>query len=400
VTQQSFTLQISPSEFDSRVERLLAYLRSQTLSGVVLFDNSYVGYLTGFVFFPTERPIALAMSAAGERVLFVPRLEMEHAQAAAHVDRVESYAEYPGNPHPLYQFKKIVADLGLSGRIGADSDGYPWILGYQGPSLSSLTEANVLIVIAFLNQVMAVKSAAELALCRESVKWGNLAFRLLQRYTRAGANETEVSLRASTEATLAMIDTLGPLYRSQSLWWDGANARFHGQIGRNSADPHVLTTNATFMRGDVVGASAHAPVWGYAPEVERTMFVGEPSEDQVRYFEHAKAAQDVAFDVMRPGVRCCDVDRAVRAYFEKNDLMPYWRHHSGHSTGLRNHEAPFLDSGDDTVLEPGMLFSVEPGLYVPALGGFRHADTVVITQSGIEILTYYPRDLSSLTIPA
>jgi len=393
------TLQLPPAEFDSRVDRVLAYVRSQNLAGVILFDNFYIAYLTGFVFFPTERPIALAMNAAGERVLFVPRLEMEHAKAEARVERVESYPEYPGDPHPMYQLKKIAADLGITGKIGADSDGYPWILGYQGPSLSSLTDAKVFIVIAFLNRQMAIKSAAELALFRESVKWSNLAFRLLQRYTRVGANETEVSLRASAEATLAMIDTLGSLYRSQSPWWDGANARFHGQVGRSSADPHVLTTNATFRPGDVVGASAHAPMWGYSPEVERTMIVGEPSQDQARFFEHAKAAQEVAFDALRPGAECSDVDRAVRDYYEKNNLMTYWRHHSGHATGLRNHEAPFLDSGDDTVLEPGMVFSVEPGLYVPELGGFRHADTVVITECGMEILTYYPRDLASLTIP-
>jgi Xaa-Pro dipeptidase len=101
---------------------------------------------------------------------------------------------------------------------------------------------------------------------------------------------------------------------------------------------------------------------------------------------------------MRAGVKCSDVDNAVRAYYEKNNLMTYWRHHSGHAIGLRYHEGPFLDSGDDTLIEPGMVFTVEPGLYAPSLGGFRHSDTVVVTQDGIEILTYYPRDLASLTI--
>ena len=78
--------------------------------------------------------------------------------------------------------------------------------------------------------------------------------------------------------------------------------------------------------------------------------------------------------------------------------MPYWKHHVGHAIGLRYHEAPFLDLGDQTELKPGMVLTVEPGLYVPKLGGFRHSDTVVITQDGIEILTYYPRDLESLTL--
>ena len=79
--------------------------------------------------------------------------------------------------------------------------------------------------------------------------------------------------------------------------------------------------------------------------------------------------------------------------------MPYWRHHSGHAIGLRYHEGPFLDPGDDTVIRPGMVFTVEPGLYAPELGGFRHSDTVAGHRGRHRALTYYPRDLESLTIP-
>jgi len=79
--------------------------------------------------------------------------------------------------------------------------------------------------------------------------------------------------------------------------------------------------------------------------------------------------------------------------------MPYWRHHTGHSLGYGMHEAPFLDVGDQTAIEPGMVFSIEPGIYIPGLGGFRHSDTVLVTHDGIEILTSYPRDLDALTLP-
>jgi Xaa-Pro aminopeptidase len=94
------------------------------------------------------------------------------------------------------------------------------------------------------------------------------------------------------------------------------------------------------------------------------------------------------------------VDRAVLGYFESHGLMPYWRQHTGHAIGLRNHEAPFLDVGDHTRIEPGMVFTVEPGLYAPEVGGFRHSDTVAVTEDGIDILTDYPKDIESLTIPA
>jgi Xaa-Pro aminopeptidase len=115
-------------------------------------------------------------------------------------------------------------------------------------------------------------------------------------------------------------------------------------------------------------------------------------------FGHMLAAQDVGLSALRPGVTCRAVDTAVRRYYEEHDLMPYWKHHTGHGLGLRYHEGPFLDVGDGTVIREGMVFTVEPGIYVADLGGFRHSDTVAITPHGIEMLTDYPRRLESLII--
>ena len=394
------SLNVPQSEFHSRATSLLEHVRTQGLSGVVLFDNYYILYFTGFAFIPTERPIALVMSAGGEKAMFVPQLEVEHARSKTQFERVDSYVEYPYDPHPMQVLKKTLAELGIAGRIGADSDGSPWILGYRGPALSEVTGGTVARVTGFVEDLMMIKSAAEVALIRESVKWGNLAHRLLQRYTRVGATETEVSMRASNEATLAMLDTLGPLYRAQSLYGDGAEAGYRGQIGRGAAIPHALANNVTFQPGDVLVTGAGVPMWGYNSELERTMVLGRPSDEQRRMFEHMVAAQQAAFDALRPGATCADVDRAVRRYYEANDLLPYWKHHTGHGIGLRYHEGPFLDLGDPTVLRPGMILTVEPGLYAPHLGGFRHSDTVLVTEGGLEILTYYPRDLESLTLPA
>jgi Xaa-Pro dipeptidase len=255
-------------------------------------------------------------------------------------------------------------------------------------------------VTAFVEDQMAVKSEAEIALIRESAKWGNLAHVLLQRYTRPGLTEVEVSQRATNEATLAMLDAIGPIYRAQNPFFEGASAGYRGQIGRNAAIPHSLTANITFREGDVLVTGASAPVWGYLSELERTMVIGEPAAEQRVMFDHMAALQDIAFEAIRPGARCSDVDRAVRAYYEEHGLWDYWKHHVGHCIGLRYHEGPFLDIGDETAIKPGMVFTVEPGLYAAGLGGFRHSDTVVVTTTGIEFLTYYPRDLESLTLPS
>jgi Xaa-Pro aminopeptidase len=129
------------------------------------------------------------------------------------------------------------------------------------------------------------------------------------------------------------------------------------------------------------------------------MIVGPPNDEMRRLFEHTVGAQDAAFAAFRPGATCADIDGAVMRYLEQHDLLSYWRQHTGHAIGLRNHEAPFLDVGDHTPLEPGMVFTIEPGLYDPTIGGFRHSDTVLVTDDGIDMLTDYPRDIESLTLP-
>jgi Xaa-Pro aminopeptidase len=392
------SIAITPDEHRARCDELLESAREDGLSGIVLFDPYYVLYYAGFAFVPTERPIAFVLGADGARGLVVPRLEVEHAEAKATFDRVEHYLEYPGEPRAESVLEKALADMGVSGKIGADQDGYPWILGYRGPTLGELSGATVVRIVERIEAQMAIKSPAEVALIRESVRWGNLAHTLLQRYTRPGVTETEVSSRASDEATFAMLDAIGPIYRAQSFLSSGAHAGYRGQIGRNAAIPHALAGNIVFQDGDVLVTGASAPVWGYLSELERTMVIGEPSAEQERMFGHMKALQEVAFDAIGPGARCSEVDMAVRAYFAQHDLFPYWRHHTGHAIGLRYHEGPFLDSGDETEIRPGMVFTVEPGLYAPELGGFRHSDTVLVTDDGIELLTYYPRDLASLTI--
>lgn len=394
-------MRIQQAEYEKRCRRLADFARDEELAGVVLFDNAYVLYYTGFAFIPTERPAAFVINADGAGGMFVPRLEREHAQANALVQHVADYPEYPSEHHPMGSFQQLLDEMGLrGGAIGADHDGYPWIFGYRGPTLTEMTGTPPTRITAFVEDELMIKSAAEIALIRESAKWANLAHVLLQRYTRPGLTETEVSQRASNEATLAMLDAIGPIYRAQNGFFDGAGAGYRGQIGRNAAIPHALANNITFQTGDVLVTGASAPVWGYLSELERTMVIGEASTEQRELFDHMVALQDLAFGAIVPGARCSDVDRTVRAYYDEHGLWEYWKHHVGHCIGLRYHEGPFLDIGDDTEIEPGMVFTVEPGLYSAGVGGFRHSDTVAVTDSGIEFLTYYPRDLESLTIAA
>ena len=392
-------LAISAAEFADRRERLLDHVRRQGLSGYVLFGADYIQYFTGFWFLSNERPVVYAESLAGQSAVFVPEFEVERTRAETSFERVESYPEYPGIEHPMLILARVVADLGITGTIGADQDGYPGILGYHGPALSDVTGASVRSVADAIEAMIVRKSPSELALIRESGRWCAHAHRLLQDYSTPGATEAEASLRAGHEATLAMLEELGDAYGGGLSSSAGVSAGYRGQIGLRSSWAHAIAHTIEFQPGDVLVTETSAPIWGYNAELERALIIGPPTDEMRRLFDHTVAAQQVAFAAIRPGVKCSDVDGAVMRYFEENNLLRYWRQHTGHGIGLRNHEAPFLDVGDHTTLEPGMVFTIEPGLYDPAVGGFRHSDTVAVTDDGMEILTDYPSDIESLTLP-
>ena len=390
---------IPRSEFETRREGLLEHVRSRKLSGYVLFEQAYIQYFTGFWFLSNERPVVFAQSANGDAAVFVPEFEVERTRAETQFERIESYPEYPGLEHPMLILARVLADLGLTGAVAADADGYPGILGYRGPPLSEVTGAKVSVVSTEIEKMLSTKSENEIALIRESGRWCAHAHQLLQEYTRPGVTEAEASLRAGHETTLAMLEALGESFCGQLGSSDGVQVGYRGQIGRRSSWAHAIAHNIEFQAGDMLVTETGAPVWGYNAELERGMVIGRPTDEQRRLFDHTVAAQQAAFDAFRPGVTCADIDGAVMRYFEQHDLLPYWRQHTGHAIGLRNHEAPFLDVGDHTPVEPGMVFTIEPGLYDSKLGGFRHSDTVVVTDDGIDILTDYPRDLDSLTLP-
>jgi Xaa-Pro aminopeptidase len=377
---------IAPEELAARRQRL----REHAGTTVVLFDQAYIQYYTGFNFLSNERPVVVVVG--DELTAFVPEFEVARTEEEGHFDRVESYPEYPGPEHPIRLLAKLV-----DGDLAADQDGYPGILGYEGPALSEVAGRAVNTLQPFIEQQLRRKSPAEVELIRESGRWCFYAHRLLQQYSTAGATEAEASLRAGYEATLAMLEALGADYAGQLGSQDGATAGYRGQIGRRSAWAHAVAHNIRFEPGDMLVSETAAPIWGYNAELERGMVVGEPTDEQRRLHEHVVAMQQAAFDAFRPGITCADVDQAVFDYLDEHGIRDLWRQHTGHGIGLRNHEAPFLDVGDQTPIEPGMVFTIEPGVYQEGLGGFRHSDTVVVTDDGIEILTDYPRDLESLT---
>ena len=393
-------LVISRREVERRVMAIASEMGRRVLDALYLVSVANIAYTTNFFHIPTERPIAALILSSGEKILFVPRLEYEHALKYSYADEVLSYDEYPDERHPMLIIADHMRRLGLEGkRIGFDVDGYGHIFGYRGPRLSEALKASYSYERDLVENMRLVKSEEELRLLRESAKWASLAHRLLQEYTRPGLYEDENSMRASMEATLAMARAIREIYRPAG-WSAGARAGFRGQVGKHSYYPHSLTIHAIIKKGDVLVTGATALVSGYGAELERTMIVGEPTKEQEKFFKLMMEARRISLESIKAGVRCSDVDRNVRRFFKERDLIRYWRHHTGHGIGLEYHEAPFFDIGDNRVLEEGVVMTVEPGIYVENLGGFRHSDTVVVTKDGFEFITNYPDELEDLIIPA
>lgn len=395
-------LEIAPAEHAGRSEALRGALERAGFDAMCVFGPARVSYLSGFHFAATERPVAMIVPVAGESAMLIPQLERDHLRRESpQLGRVRSYPEYPGGgsgKHPMAHLAAYLAELGLAGaRLCADHDGYENRWGYRGPSLSEVLGVPVAMRLELVDDLRIVKSAAETALIEEACRWGDRAHEILQGLVTAGASELEVSQAATLAATREMLAALGPRYVPKSREGNPANAMFIR--GANTANPHGLHQAQGVVPGDVLVTGAFAIVGGYESELERTMFFGAPDERFVRYFEAMEAVQQVGFDAIRPGRSGADVERAVFDFVhEELGLGACWRHHTGHSFGLEGHEHPFLDLDDPTPLQAGMILSVEPGLYVPGYAGFRHSDTVLVTEDGCRRLSRYPRGLEALVI--
>lgn len=387
---------VPPEEFRARLAEIRGRLSDAEAEAAVWFGATSIEYLTGFHHIQTERPVCLAVTA--DRVeITVPRLEVERVDPNPRIDAVHHYFDYPGG-QPIETVAAMLRGLGVD-RVAADSDGAPGVMGYEGPALSEFFEVDSQ---EWVSRMRWEKTDAEVDLVRESAKWANLGHRYLADYTEVGAHPSTVSQRASMEASRAMLDTLGERYAVRIR---GSGPVHAGYIsGEETALPHGHTPNERLSRGDVLITGASANVDGYHSELERTMFVDEYTDEDEHYFELMLEAQTIAIDALDPGVPIEYVDRQVWEYFEEQGVTDLAQHHVGHNIGMEGHEPPYLDrgwgeryEGGATELAPGQIYTIEPGLYTDD-AGYRHSDTIAITETGTEWLTYYPRDLESNVI--
>jgi Xaa-Pro dipeptidase len=388
--------EISEAEFAARRESVWAGLDAAGLDAMCVFYPARIAYLTGFHHIPTERPIVLVLGPNSYSAMVVPAVEKEHAESVPGMDRVDVYFEYPGAEHPMERVATTLAEINASPkRVGADTDGYQSYWGYRGPSLSDLIGESPVDAEMLVESLRRVKSPAEIACIQLSCDWAVRAHHRMQDSITTGKTEMECYAPAANESLFEMVHEM-PGWRPKGFMGNGLEAMFVG--GRATAMPHGFVRGHGIQAGDVLVSGAAADIDGYLSELERTMIVGRPTAEQRRAFEAMLALQSRAIEVMAPGVPAAEVELECVRLAEELGVRDSLRHHVGHSIGLEGHEAPFLDRGDDAVLEPGMVFTVEPGVYLKEVGGFRHSDTVLITEDGRRVMTNYPRKLAELIV--
>jgi len=393
-------LRISWPEYERRLCILREHMAEEGFDAYLVTSGVSIFYFSHFFHMVTERPAALLVEPDGKPTFMGPLLEADHLRHQTPlVGECLTYLDYPGEKHTMERFAEWIREKGLGkAKIGTDNPaGAGGTMGYVGKPLNELlTDAELVKDGQFIWGMRLNKTEEELELIRESAKWGNLAHSYLQEYTRPGLYDVEVRLMASLEATRVMKKTYGGEY--ESVKGRFVSAGFRGQVGWKSAMPHSIDLNKPISEGDVLVTGAGADVGGYSSELERTMIVGKPTPKQEKMFKVMCRAQEAAAEALKPGNTCADVDKAANKVFREAGYWELVRHHTGHGIGLEGHEPPYLDQGNPKPLEPGMVVSIEPGIYELGYAGFRHSDTLVVTEDGCEWVTYYPRDLESLTL--
>ena len=384
--------------FRARIESLQGDLASRGADGAVLFSPRAIAWLAGYFTLPTERPLALLVPQVGDPCAFVPGVEWDAASGVPTIGEVWRYFEYPGPVPPLSYLAQRLKGLGLK-RLIADAPGWGRRYGYEGPRLSELLPGTVVeIDPALVERNWQVKFPEEIELLRVSAEWADRAHRLLQEAIRPGEQELSLSIQVSAQVSQEFLAAMGEGYGG---FLRGGTPVSAGIIsGARSALPHAMSRDRTLQAGDVLISGVEVKVFGYSVELERTLILGKPTPEQTRFFSAMQRAQEAGLSACGPGVPLREVDRRVRGVLLAEGLGRYLRHHTGHHLGWEGHEPPYIDAFAQGEMRPGQVFSIEPGVYVPGLGGFRHSDTVLITEDGAEVLTRYPRDLRSLTVEA
>jgi Xaa-Pro aminopeptidase len=356
----------------SRIGLVRDAVRAAGLDAVLLTPGPDLRYVTGYDAVQLERLTCLTVPGHGDPALWVPRLELPAALASPVGSLGLEIIAWEENVDPF----GLVADrlgnvtaVGLSDRMWA-----LFVLRFR----DALPSARLALASGALRPLRITKTTAEVRALREAGAAIDRVHARVPGYLRAGVTERDVAA-AITEAILAEGHATVDFVIVAS--------------GPNAASPHHEVSDRVLLDGDAVVVDiGGAMPSGYCSDSTRTYAIGEPPAEFIAYYKVLRDAQEAACAAVRPGVTAESVDAAAREPIAAAGYGAAFFHRTGHGIGLETHEDPYIGAGNREVLEPGMAFSVEPGIY-PGPHGARIEDIVVCTDSGCERLNNTPREL-------
>lgn len=347
------------------------------LDALLLNAGPSLVYLTGMHFHLSERPIIAIFAGEHEPVIFLPELEMLKVSGLPYQLRACPYGEKPDDWGGI--LRTAISTLNLNRkRIGVE----PRQLRLLEYNLvrACIPEASFLDGSELISSLRARKDGDEIAAIRKAVSVAETSLEAAIPLVKTGMTEKELAAElvvqllrhgSQPEMPFAPIVSSGP----------------------NSANPHAVPTERKLQPGDLLVVDWGAAVDGYVSDLTRTFAVGEPDAEFRKIHQIVLEANEAGRQAGKPGVPCAQVDMAARSVIEKAGYGEYFTHRTGHGIGMEGHEAPYLRTDNLQLLEEGMVYTVEPGIYLPDRNGVRIEDNMVITGDGADCLSAMPREL-------
>jgi Xaa-Pro dipeptidase len=362
---------------ESRFDQLNAALRTSDLEAVILNPGPTLTHLTGLHFHLMERPVVLLFAKDQDPAIVLPELELQKVASLPYKLQVFPYPENPSEWDNA--FRKAARALNLDGkRIGVEPRQLR-LLEFRhvkaGAPESDYPDASDV-----LSSLRLRKDQAEVEAMRRAVKIAQDALEATIPLIKIGMTEKELSselvvqlLRQGSEPEMPF----APIVSG----------------GPNGANPHASPSDRKLQAGDLLVVDWGATHDGYISDLTRTFAVGEVDDEYKKIHEIVQEANAAGRAAGKPGLPCANVDKAARDVIEGAGYGMYFTHRTGHGIGMEGHEEPYMRGDNMQLLEPGMAFTVEPGIYLPNRNGVRIEDNVVITETGVDVLSDMPREI-------
>ena len=364
----------------ARLNNLTASMRTSKLDAVILNPGPTLTYLTGLQFHLMERPVVLFVVPGKDPVLVLPELELPKVDLFPYKVQSFTYGELPSEWDDA--FRKAAQALGLTRSAGKR-------IGVEPRQLRLLEFSHVKVgapdaeypdASDVLTQLRLRKDKAEVDAMRRAVKIAQDALEATIPLIKIGMTERELASELVMQLLKHGSDSEFPFAPIVSS-------------GPNGANPHASPSERKLQSGDLLVVDWGAAYAGYISDLTRTFAVGEVDAECAKIHKIVQEANAAGRAAGKPGVPCANVDKAARDVIEKSGYGKYFTHRTGHGIGMEGHEDPYMRGDNMQLLEPGMAYTVEPGIYLPNRNGVRIEDNVVITITGADVLSDMPREM-------